>query len=331
MKKYSIYLCLALLIGLFSSCSQDNNDALPADAGNLVSFTATLPADWAPATTTRAVPGPPANHQLRCILEIWTKDLSALKVRKELLATGTDNLTFTFELGEMGDYKALLWTDYIDEGANTTTTTIAGLADVAHYPDKYYRTDDVSGLQAVQLKAGVEIPGELRDGFFGATDFTKNALPLKGLSVTLTRPFSKFILSERNIDKINSCESVEVTYTVPKQFNVANGTHEGEFKNTKVRLTPDRSVIYYPLTDEDGYIIFSDYIFADTEGTMGEIVLDYFASQASGLVFKPFTLRSGLPIKRNEISKFIGSIMDLELDPSPSVEMEVVIDNNWWE
>lgn len=187
MKKYSIYLCLALLIGLFCSCSQDDYDALPADAGNLVSFTATLPADWAPATTTRAVPTAPASHQLRCILEIWTKDLSALKVRKELTATGPDNLTFTFELGEMGEYKALLWADYIDADASAATATIAGLAGVDHYPDKYYTTDGASGLRAVQLKAGAGTPCELRDGFFGSTDFTKNALPLRDLSVKIGR------------------------------------------------------------------------------------------------------------------------------------------------
>ena len=327
MKKYSIYLCLALLIGLFSSCSQDDNDALPADAGNLVSFTATLPADWAPATATRAVPSAPANHQLRCILEIWTSDLTTMKVRKELTATGTGNLTFTFELGEMGEYKALLWADYIDAGASAATATIAGLAGVDHYPDKYYTTDGATGLQAVQLIAGVETPCELRDGFFGSTPFTKSALPLRGLSVTLTRPFSKLIVTERNKKMIDYCKNVVLSYDVPNQFNVANGMCEEVFSYTRVSLTTDGSAT--PVNDETGYVLFSDYIFADIDGTTGEIKMEFTPTPESGLTFKPWNFPASFPLQRNKVMKGIGSIIIPEANPSPTVEMTVDVNDKW--
>lgn len=328
MKKYSIYLCLALLIGLFSSCSQDDNDALSADAGNLVSFTATLPADWAPATTIRAVPAAPASHQLRCILEIWTKDLSVLKVRKELPATGTGDLTFTFELGEMGEYKALLWADYIDAGASATTATIAGLAGVDHYPDKYYTTDGASGLQAVQLIAGAATPCELRDGFFGSTDFTKNALPLRDLSVTLTRPFAKLTIAEKDNNIYNYCDKVVATYTVPKQFNVANGTSKGTYNNTRVSFTPDHSTV--EVNGQMCHVLFSDYVLADADGTMSEINLTYTPNAAGdGIVFRPFNIPAGVTLQRNKVTQAAGYIIAPETTPSPTVEMTVDVNDQW--
>lgn len=329
MKKYSIYLCLALLIGLFSSCSQDDNDALPADAGNLVSFTATLPADWAPATTTRAVPAPPNDkHKLRCILEIWTKDLMVLKARKELAATGPDNLTFTFELGEMGEYKALLWADYIDADASAATATIAGLAGVDHYPDKYYTTDGASGLQAVQLIAGVKTPCELRDGFFGSTDFTKNALPLRDLSVTLTRPFAKLTIAEKSQENYGFCAKVVATYTVPNQFNVADGTSEGTYNNTQVSFTPDRSTV--EVNGQTCHVLFSDYILADTDETMSEINLTYTPTTAgNGIVFKPFKIPAGVTLQRNKVTQAAGYIIAPETAPSPIVEMTVDVNDQW--
>lgn len=327
MKKYPFYLCLALLIGLFSSCTQDDNDALPADAGNLVSFTANLPADWTPAPATRAVPSAPANHTLRCILEIWTSDLATLKVRKELVATGTQDLNFTFELGEMGDYKALLWADYIDANAATSNVAIAGLANVEHYPDKYYATDGTSGLQAVQLMAGAATPCELRDGFFGSKDFTKNALPLRNLSVTLVRPFAKLTIAEKNKTNYDFCADVAATYIIPQQFNVANGTSEGTYSNSQASFTPDGSAV--EVNGQTCYVLFSDYIFADADGTMSEINLTYTPTQGSGLVFKSFNIPAGVTLQRNKVTQAAGYILVPETTPSPAVELTVDIDDQW--
>lgn len=90
MKKYRFYLWLIALAGLITSCSQDEADTLTAGESNRVSFTASLPADFAQPGT-RALPTPPNDYagnsyKLRCILEVWSKDLSTLIVRKEASA-----------------------------------------------------------------------------------------------------------------------------------------------------------------------------------------------------------------------------------------------------
>lgn len=58
MKKHQFYLWLIALAGLITSCSQDETDAPAAGESNRVSFTASLPADFAQPGT-RALPTPP--------------------------------------------------------------------------------------------------------------------------------------------------------------------------------------------------------------------------------------------------------------------------------
>lgn len=73
MKKYHLYLWIIALVGLMTSCSQDETDALPTDTNaNRVTLTASLPEDFAQIGT-RALPSA-SDHKLRCILEVWTQD-----------------------------------------------------------------------------------------------------------------------------------------------------------------------------------------------------------------------------------------------------------------
>ena len=72
MKKYHLYLWIIALVGLMTSCSQDETDALPTDTNaNRVTLTASLPADFVqPQLKSRALPAAPTDHKLRCILEV---------------------------------------------------------------------------------------------------------------------------------------------------------------------------------------------------------------------------------------------------------------------
>lgn len=135
MKKYHLYLWIVALVGLMTSCSQDETDALPTDTNaNRVTLTASLPEDFAQIGT-RALPAAPDNHKLRCILEVRSWHDRQLKVRQEKIVTegGTSGITFKFELADPGEYKALLWADYIDKDATASPTTIGGLS-VDHFP-----------------------------------------------------------------------------------------------------------------------------------------------------------------------------------------------------
>ena len=149
MKKYRFYLWLIALAGLITSCSQDEADTLTAGESNRVSFTASLPADFAQPGT-RALPTPPNDYagnsyKLRCILEVWSKDLSTLIVRKEEVpTTGDTDIKFEFELANPADYKALFWADYITPTANETSQTTPN--SYTHYRDNCYTTNGTDGL-----------------------------------------------------------------------------------------------------------------------------------------------------------------------------------------
>ena len=67
MKKNFIYLAMTLLVGLFSSCSQEETVDTSANQSKLFSITAELPTEY--RANTRAIPAV-ENHYLRCILEI---------------------------------------------------------------------------------------------------------------------------------------------------------------------------------------------------------------------------------------------------------------------
>lgn len=57
MKKYHLYLWLVALVGLMTSCSQDETDALQtATDANRVTLTASLPADFVQIGTRRCLP-----------------------------------------------------------------------------------------------------------------------------------------------------------------------------------------------------------------------------------------------------------------------------------
>ena len=114
MKKYHLYLWIIALVGLMTSCSQDETDALQtATESNRVTLTASLPEDFAQIGT-RALPAAPAGHQLRCILEVWTQDQTSpvLKYREEKVGLTGDNVVFDFTIDE-GKYDCLFWADFI--------------------------------------------------------------------------------------------------------------------------------------------------------------------------------------------------------------------------
>lgn len=184
MKKYHLYLWIIALIGMITSCSQNETDALQNANNKMVSITASLPVDFVqPNPQSRAAlpEAPDDQYKLRCILEIWDEELTTLKVRKEVCpAAGAEKIDFTFEL-DNGEYHALLWADYVGKNAVAQATAIAGLSDVQHYADRWYETNNATGLKEVRVMA-MDVKFEKQDAFFAAKPFTKEATALKDLA-----------------------------------------------------------------------------------------------------------------------------------------------------
>lgn len=84
-------------------------------------------------------------------------------------------------------------------------------------------------------------------------------------TITLTRPFAKLTIKEKNADAYNLCKTMTASYDVPNVFNVLNGTASGSH-TASCNASPagDGS------TD---LTLFTDYIFTTSAAreTMPEI------------------------------------------------------------
>lgn len=228
MKKNFFNIAMAFCIGLFASCSQEEIFSDQSGEVETVNVFTQLPENDA---QTRALPGAEANHQLRCILEVWDKaDNGTLITRIEKLgteATGEGKLSFSFQVDSKVNYQCLLWADYID------SSTPAG-KEANTYADKYY---DTQNLKAIDFKVtdGGLFNNASTDAFCGVVD--KNGTTT-ALSVTLKRPFTKVILKDKS-NYINDCKVLGVKYNTPSGYNIATGVATTTKEVNATGLTPD--------------------------------------------------------------------------------------------
>lgn len=331
MKKYHLYLWIVALVGLTAACSQDETDALQTANGesNRVTLTVSLPAGFAqPQPQSRALPTAPANHKLRCILEVWdTETTPSLKIRQEICpAAGDTQIDFSFALTTTGTYKALLWADYILETLTASPKDIAGLTGVNSYGGNYYIT--TNGLKEVETIDAYPKHPEAWDAFCANLDFTKSGMALTIPTVTLTRPLMKLTIAEKNAERFASCKQVKATFDIPSRFDVATGTATG---------TGSRSINTYDdwLNKGNDIVIggqtcktlFCLYLFANAaDATMDDIKLEFTATE-QGKSLPTVTIPAGIPVKRNYCVNAAGNLIGEP--PSPAVNMTVDINSDW--
>lgn len=327
MKKYHLYLWIIALVGLMTSCSQDETDALQtANESNRVTLTASLPEDFAQIGT-RALPSV-SEHQLRCILEVWTKDASpVLKYREEKAGLTGENLTFEFKIDD-ATYDCLFWADFIATNAETDASASIGSVTYTHYADKYYATNTDNGLRAVSITGTDYVErgkftSDARDAFFSHAELKKEAGQNKTLSTSLTRPFAKLIIKEKNKEAFEKCAAMRINYTVPKTFNVLTGTASGNYS------VPSRE--FYPEGDgsNNDLTLFSDLIFtsSDTRETLGQISLTFQPYAGVGNPdFQPVNIPAGIPLQRNYKTNATGSLLSAVTDKAT---VTVTMDAKW--
>lgn len=332
MKKYHLYLWFIALVGLMTSCSRNETDALQNENNKMVRITASLPADFAqtnPQSRATLPEAPDDQHKLRCILEIWDKELTTLKVRKEVCPDAVaEKIDFTFEL-DNGEYRALLWADYVSKSANAVETTIAGLSGVEHYADKYYTTNNATGLQQVQASR-MSSNFEHQEAFLAASSFTKEATALKDLTATLTRAVAKLTIAEKNATNFAYCKSVKFEYKVPFTLDVSTG-NISETTSTRSTYASGSAGFGEDITINNTpcKVLFSNYILANTDGTLPEIKLEFTAKAESGKVLNTVTIPAGIPLKRNHRINAAGTLILAQDAPSKAVNMSVDINSEW--
>ena len=316
--KKNLFFGLMALAGLFTSCSQDDAYAPPTADSNQVSMSIGMPADF---VKTRATAPALANHKLRCILEVWTQDGATLKVRKEQPVTeGAANITFTFELADQGEYKAVLWADYIAENATETS---------GHYADKYYKTDDADGLKKVSIITNsYPYTDQVREAFTAVVPFTKDATAKNDLTATLVRPLTKVTIAEKNAEMFAKCNSMTAAYTVPSEFNAfseevsATATYAATYNAAPVGGAD------ITINGKACKILFSDYVFTATDGTMGGIELTFTGSAT----LNNRSIPANIPLKRNNWVRAAGNLITADASGyDPAVSMTVDMTTDWVE
>ena len=315
MKKYHLYLWIIALVGLMTSCSQDETDALQtATESNRVTLTASLPEDFAHIGT-RALPAAPTDHKLRCILEVWTQGESpALKHREEQVGPTGDNVVFDFKIDE-GTYDCLFWADFIATDAKDLSATIGGLS-YTHYDDKFYATNNsTNGLKAISIIKNVYVFNtDARDAFFGHYVLEKRTAAVENPSIdALTRPFAKLTIKEKNATNYGYCNGLTATYDVPTTFNVLDGTVSG----TAQVICSSKST--------ESQTLFSDYILTDASSTLGSIDLTFTGTKD----LQSVTIPAGIPLKRNYKTNAAGSLISEKPKVIDDVKLTVDINSDW--
>ncbi|WP_455627756.1 DUF6562 domain-containing protein [Parabacteroides chinchillae] len=313
--KKNLFFGLMALAGLFTSCSQDDAYAPPTADSNQVSMSIGMPADF---VKTRATAPALANHKLRCILEVWTQDGATLKVRKEQPVTaGATNIVFNFTLADQGEYKAVLWADYIAENATETS---------GHYADKYYKTDDADGLKKVSIiTSAYTYTDQVREAFTAVKTFTKGATAKNDLTARLVRPLTKVTIAEKNADMFAKCTSMTATYTVPSEFNAFDETVGAATCNATYNAAPVGGADI-TIKGQTCKILFSDYVFTATDGTMGGIELTFTGTET----LKNKSIPANIPLKRNNWVRAAGNLITTDASGyDPNLTMTVDMTTGW--
>ena len=173
MKRTVTAITITLLTLLAASCGKDKNIDRTAAGAHRVTLGASLDNGTSRAGTLVI----PDGHKLRYILEVWDTESDAnLRHREEKTATTVENVEFTFQLTTTGDYKALLWADFIKDNAGTGEFEYLNPdgTSVQHdqYTDLHYITKPP--LTSVELrKTGYKVNDPARDAFCAAVDIKK--------------------------------------------------------------------------------------------------------------------------------------------------------------
>lgn len=322
MKKYHLYIWFIALVGLITSCSQDEAAGPKNEASNRVRIGASI--DQAVQTRAASVTIP-ENHKLRYVLEVWsTGNVPTLICKYEKIAKDATAVEFTFDLTEAKDYKALLWADFVPDSETGTPVTTPNA--YTHYADHYYVTNSADGLKAVTLaKKGADyvINDDARDAFFACLPFEKGTGAFAD-NVELKRPFGQINVIEKNTALRDNVASMTLTYKVPQTFSVETGATTGT-----VDVNPTVNTL--PTADGDRKAnLFYDFIFAPATGqtTLGEIKLTFTDNdQATNL--NDFTIPANMPVKRNKRTNISGSILHTSTVPSTSAKLSVTVSDGW--
>ena len=239
----------------------------------------------------------PATHQLRCIIEVWTKgNNQTLSFRKEVAVEAGILPQFEFSLPN-GDYECLMWADCIKKEAEAVRVETSNGLTYEHFADDFYRTDNLHQITIKDKTARNLFDTDLCDAFFASVDLEKGSGNLSE-TLKLKRPFAKLIVKENELDKLAQLKKMKVIYTVPAGFNVSVG------EPLPGTLRAEYEKIF---TEYDTSVLFTNYIFsyAGNEGKLGKMSLLFTTDDEIS-----YEVAEGvIPLRRNEKISASGNLI----------------------
>ncbi len=318
MRRTNFYMWLLALIGIATACNHDESANNYAEENNRV----TIGASVNPGVSTRAgTPETLPGYTMRFVLEVWQLDKNIYREEK-LQQNG--EMTFSFNLENQGEYKVLVWADYIKEAPETTEQSSPNLYN--HYADLYYQTNTANGLKEVTIIPENYIVNNAgRDAFCVCKTITKTAFALNE-NLVLNRPFGQLNLIEKDTSLLVKVQKINCTYKVPDTFNVETGQQGAATIdiNAPVETLPAKGA------NHKSNLLY-DYIFAPT-GTaayLSPLTLT-FTSTDPLYDLNTFTLpENTLPLLRNKRTNARGSIIKLTSTGSSETNITVQVDAEW--
>ena len=262
--KNLLLIITVIFMSLLTSCSREEG-MNSMEESKRVCILPEFPED---ATATRARIDIASTHKLRCIIEVWTKEISPELVHREEVAVEAGTIPpFEFDL-KAGDYSCLMWADFIERGAVAAPVT-SGEVTYGHFEEIYYNTSNLHHVSIMDESAGNLFDTDLCDAFYAQLDLKKEE---NGFSkqLKLSRPFSKLIVKEKNTEKFSELKKLKVIYSVPKGFNVSLGEPTSETINAMNEKDFK--------SGDDSQILFTNYIFATSSPSgraLGTVLLSF--------------------------------------------------------
>ena len=319
------FLALAALVLGLASC-QNEPEGLNIVTGGEVDtvVTVTLPEATRASSADSGIKNVDDSvYDLRYILEVYDatneNEEPVFVYRDEVVkSTSVKTVTFPVRLIPERDYKFVVWADFIKVNAedpyyyNTTSKTSAKGV-------KY-------GLDNVTIAYGKWVAmDEARDAYT-AVESVKSYNSGKSINLTLIRPFGKLRVITTDIAALDALAvnarptAVTVTYK--------NGVYTGFNALTETGLNAGANAVFnntlsadqYEENDDENMVLFTDYIFGTTTGT---IQFDMKVTYANGNT-STNSFNTEIPVQRNYLTTISGNILtdgnDIRVDITDGFE-----------
>lgn len=315
MKHKIVNIFLFLAIGVCAmACGNDDEQSSDGDEqASQVSLTVILPKTIA---TSKPVG---VSNQLRCILEIWSKETAPqLIYRTEVIKPGdqTDEFPLNFKL-QSGTYNCLIWADYINKDAEAEQKTASEGIVFTHYTDKYYNTLNLKQVTAINAKHFID--NDACDAFFYNGEFQKKDNEVCLLKADLIRPFTKVSIRENDKEALKRIKSLSFSYNFSTTFDVGSG-----------QVLEDKSLVNYSNNNYDPETViegtfFMMYVLTSSDGRKMDAVSLHLEA-VDGAIQDVIIPKTIVTLERGKHIKVNGDIV--RKLPDPDVEFEIIYDVN---